>query len=126
MANYYSMARSNYFKVVNDSEFEEWADRRCIEYQKKENGTYVLLADEGWSLYDPETEEEYDIAEELQGFIEPGDVAVLIEIGWEKLRYLTAEAVAVSSKEIEHVDLYRIYDLAHRMGDGRDITAAEY
>ena len=53
-----------------------------------------------------------DLTEELAEHLVEGEVAVLIEVGAEKLRYLVGYAVAVRSDgEVIHLNLNTIYQM---------------
>lgn len=83
----------------------------------------------GWptSIYHEDTDvcENIDISEQLSPHLADDEVAVLMEVGNEKLRYVSGTATAVNSKgEIAHLDLYSIYELALVLGP--NITHAEY
>lgn len=134
MANYYASARSNYFKVKDEEAFIDWADSISgIAYWKKED-RFAIYDDGGDSYgwpsfsYDEETgeEREIDLANELSAHLAEGEVAVLIEVGAEKLRYLVGNVVAVNWRgEIEWLNLDRIYDFAQQRW-GVTPTRAEY
>jgi hypothetical protein len=69
--------------------------------------------------------EEIDLAAELSAHLEEGWVAVLMEAGAEKCRYVAGWALAVNSKgETRQVSLQDIYDLARQIGE--HVTKAEY
>lgn len=134
MANYYASARSNCFTISQPSEFLEWVDsipglvfepREALHSVSDLRG--VLLVEDadggGWPsyLYDDETgeEREVNIFEEVAPFLAPKEVAIFMEVGSEKLRYLTGYAVAVRSDgEILRVSLDDIYnDVLTEWGD---------
>ena len=134
MANYYASARSNYFQVKDSKVFEEWVDSipgLGIFTKQGDSATLYAICDNGgdacgWPSYDHENDREIDLAEELAEHLAEGQVAVLIEVGAEKLRYLSGHAVAVNWKgEVEWLNLNRIYDLAEERWGIRP-TAAEY
>lgn len=84
---------------------------------------------EGWRrlTFDEESNDPLDlnIAEELAEHLQDGSVAVLMEIGAEKLRYLVGEAIAVNSKgESVTVNIESIYDQAAHLGT--EIIEATY
>jgi hypothetical protein len=99
MANWTGSARSNYFRV------------------KDEHG--------GWPNWIPaetidEEDVEVDVAEIVAGHLAAGEVAILIEVGAEKLRYLTGIAVAVNDRNEQRcIDLEDIYEVAKELGDKR-------
>ena len=57
-----------------------------------------------------------------------GEVAIFMEVGFEKMRYLTGTAVAVNAiGDTRHIDLNSIYELAKELApEGTTITTAEY
>ena len=66
-----------------------------------------------------------DFLKDLSGVIADDWVAVMFEVGAEKLRYVTGVAFAVNSKgEKKVVDLCDIYDTALALG--RNITPVEH
>lgn len=74
-----------------------------------------------------EEDMEIDLPAELAGHLAEGQVAVLEEAGAEKLRYLSAHAVAVNAKgETIHLDLSDIYDRAKAAGWAEHVPQAAY
>lgn len=140
MANYYAFARSNYFRVKDAATFTEWCQRRRLDYWTKEfDGIglrYAISPAEGedaeWPHFeiDESTDEaiEIDIAAELPTYLHPEDIAILIQVGWEKLRYLTGDAVGIRAdgKRV-YLCLDDIYDRAEGLlDDGMVVTEAAY
>lgn len=126
MANYYGTSRSNYFKVKDTEAFiaemselnvEVWNDR-----DDERVGIYVEDGDSNtWpnDKYNEETQDYDDIemTKVVAGHLVEGEVAILEEIGAEKLRYLCGYALAVNSKgETREVSLSNIVDLARELG----------
>ena len=104
MANWYGTSRSNYFKVKDEEAFREWADSRDLEVLEKPHGLFgvapsSMSEDGSWPsyYYDEDREEEYEIdfQAELIEHLAEGQVAILMTIGAEKLRYLTGYSVAL-------------------------------
>jgi hypothetical protein len=132
MANWYGHARTNYFRVKDVDKFCEWAKALGVLETETDAGRVALLsADEygGWptSIFNEETEEyeDIDIFQQVADHLEEGSVAVFMEVGAEKLRYLTGYAIAVNHKgDIVKVTLDDIYWLAQPLGT--EITVAEY
>jgi len=141
MANYYATARSNYFAVKDEVTFRQWAEFAGLKVlepthigQTPDGTRRLAIApdggnDDGWptTRYNEETEEydDVDVPEELVAYLKDGEVAVLMEVGSEKLRYLRGYATAVNSKgTIVNLSLESIYDLARKLGP--NITLAEY
>lgn len=122
MANYYATARSNYFRVKDKTAFREWADNipGLGVWDDREDGrvgVYDGGDSGGWpsQRYNEETEdyEDLDLAYELSEHLAEGEVAVLMEAGAEKMRYVCGYAIAVNHKgERITVSLNDIYDLA--------------
>lgn len=132
MANYYATSRTNTFSVKEPQAFRAWADRLGVRiHQRNEAGGFVLDPGEGtdsgaFPSHDPETDEEIDFAGQLSAHLAEGNVAVIVEIGSEKLRYLHGHAVAVNSQGKQvHVDLGHIYALAE-ITFGGPVSRAEY
>lgn len=124
MANYVATTRSNYFEVKDIAAFEDWCASRNLSHWRKDDcdpaAPLYAIADEngdGWpsSIFDDEADEvvDIDLAAELAAHLAPGNVAVLIEVGFEKLRYLVGVAVAVHPDgRTLTTDLADIYDKA--------------
>lgn len=134
MANWQGSARSNYFAVKDEAAFREWATKRelTVATNRDHKDLFALLAngtdDGGWptSAYvepnednDPDGYVEFDIVQEVaDSHLADGHVAVFLEVGAEKLRYVTGFAVAINNKgERKELTLGSIYDLATPLGD---------
>jgi hypothetical protein len=122
----------NYFRVKDATAFEAWCHTRSLDFWTKHYGgvgdRYAVSADTGdsagWPCYDSK-QDDIDLTGELAKHLDPRDIAVLIEIGSEKLRYLTGIATAVHhSGRTLHVDLNEIYDRAIDAFDG-DLTVTD-
>lgn len=133
MANYCGSARSNYFAVKDDGEFREaMAALPGIEVHEDQDGGRVCLLEAegvGWpySLFDDDGNEEVDVDLPgiVAGHLTKNEVAVFMETGAEKLRYLVGVATAINSEcERRTISLQDIYGLADELGD--NITACEY
>lgn len=119
MANWYGAARTNYFRVKDPEAFKRWlSDFEVVVIEK--DGRYGFYSNDeygGFPSYrhNDETGEyvDIDLANELSGHLVAGEVAVLIENGAEKLRYLSgwAQAVASDGRTVA-VNLSDIYDKA--------------
>jgi len=137
MANYYATARSNYFKVKNKRAFKADCDKMGVGVwdDRKDGrvGIYPESDDEGgWPSEswpeDADDAYEFDVCDVISAHLVEGEVAILLEAGAEKLRYVHGHAIAVNSKgETRKVMLNDIYDLAKELTDRPDdITGAEY
>jgi hypothetical protein len=133
MANWYGHARTNYFRVKDQEAFAQWAKSRGnLEVIRDAEGRVGLLSDHeygGWPdfKYDEATDEtqECDLFQDVAAHLQEGSVAVFMEVGAEKLRYLTGFALAVNSQgETVETSLDGIYELAKSLGD--EVTEAEY
>jgi hypothetical protein len=136
MANWYGSARSNYFRVKDKDAFLKWADSRGLGVFKNEESTDLFAiyggenTDDGsWPSYDVEGDTEIDLVTELAQHLPKGQVAVLMEIGAEKLRYLTGVAIAVNHKgrviELTLSDIYRKAARSFHVAES-EITQAAY
>lgn len=132
MANYYSSSRTNFFAVKSGAAFTEAMAKLGVEVcDGEEADTYYLLGDGegGWPhwLEDEETGEdiEFDFIELVAEHLADGHVAVFMEAGAEKLRYIVGSAVAINNKnERAEISLEDIYDGAR--GLGAHCTRCEY
>lgn len=108
MADWCGTARSNYFQVRDEIAFRACAEKRNLHVFEAPPTTEspallgIYSVDEygGWPSSDVELEEEtgdgsIDLYAELARHLTEGQIAVLMEIGAEKHRYLTGIAVAV-------------------------------
>lgn len=133
MANYYATTRSNYFRVKNTEAFLDWCSERSLEHWAggREN-FHAISADNGdysgWPSWDHAEDHEIDFAAELAEHLDPRDVAVLLESGSEKLRYITGVATAVHPNgETVTITLADIYKEAQEaFGDDMTVTEAIY
>ncbi len=130
MANYIGFARSNYFKVNDTKKFEELCDKWNLRLIKKDDLVGFLDDDtEGGLPNYAETEDGEDLEfddflKELSDLLVEDEVAIMIEIGYEKMRYLVGFALAINSKgEQVTTNLSDIYKKAESLG--KNITTAE-
>jgi len=152
MANYYGSARTNYFKVKDMEAFDKALENVPDIEVVRENippysaegivpegfdfgGVGVLVSDGdcgGFPSFgfDEETGDDFDIdlGELIADHLADGEVAILMECGAEKLRYVVGWAEAINNKrERRFIQLGDIYDMAKTLTDRpEDITKAEY
>jgi hypothetical protein len=138
MANDSGAARSNYFHVRDIDAF-----RRDLAAASEELGIWVhgegsdpafvaVYSEEPdtgcWpSGHHDERDEwvELDLVALIAPHVIDGDVVVLMETGWQKLRYLFGHAVAFShAGETRELNLNGIYELGRELGP--NVTYAEY
>ena len=137
MANYYASARTNYFAVTDLEAFKADIESKTssvqVVSQEKDGLTLVGLLgsdDDGggfpFEYHDEDGEYvELDWAEVFKAHLEDGWVAIIMESGAEKLRYIAGYAVAYNSKgETVSLNLDDIYDKAKSLGT--NITTATY
>ena len=137
MANYYGQARSNYFEVKDATKFVEEMAKYPVEVitEKVDDKTLYGIMDSNsngggldWTRYDEETDDyiEIDWVEILANHLADNNVAVLMEVGSEKYRYLNGIAFAVNNKkEFIRISLDDIYEKAKETL-GSQITTATY
>ncbi len=115
MANYYGVARTNYFKVTDEKKYEELVNNLLAEDAIHDfSCTIDGELQHGFGSYSPITycadDEEvlYDLEvflTELQKILPDGEAFIYQETGYEKLRYVTGFAYIVTNKTIEWVSL---------------------
>jgi hypothetical protein len=132
MANYYSQSRSNYFRVKDEDAFlADMEDIPGIEVQGNNENGFVILGDDPdgantWAKMDWD-DVEYDIPEIVSKHLIDDEVAIFMEVGSEKLRYLVGVALAINNKgETEQITLADIYAKAKKTLTYTDVTVAEY
>lgn len=135
MANYVGSARSNYFRVRDAAVFLDWVETLPgVVASREDQDRFVLLVENGddggwpnWRYDDEGEDEEINLYAELAGHLSEGEVAVLQEVGAEKLRYLVGHAVAVDHRgEKLAVSIDDIYEKVHEAGWGPDVSTATY
>jgi len=152
MANYYGSARTNYFRVKDMAAFDKALENVPDIEVVRENippysaegivpegfdfgGVGVLVSDGDCGgfpsqFYDDENDVdvELDLGTLIAEHLQDGEVAILMECGAEKLRYVVGWAEAINNKgERKFIQLGDIYDLAKELTDRpKDITKAEY
>lgn len=137
MANYVGSARSNCFRVRDEATFLSWVETLPGVVARRENGNpgrFVLLVEDGddggwpnWRYVDEGEDEKVDLYGELAAHLAEGEVAVLQEVGAEKLRYLVGYAVAVNHRgEKLAVSIDDVYERVRAAGWGPDVSTATY
>lgn len=140
MANWYGAARSNYFKVKDVQAFQEAMDAIDIIIMDGEGEQAGLVAvapdpdtsdDGGWPrcTLDEETGEDLDIdvPSTVALHLTEDSVAVFMQSGHEKLRYVSGYAEAVDhTGERVSVSLSDIYKIAAAQFKSKTITEATY
>lgn len=133
MANYIASSRSNYFKVKDAEAFKDWASGLSGVVVWDKEDAFALAVDDDCGAWpsDRWVEEandwiNIDFAQELSVHLQDDQVAVLMEVGAEKLRYLVGTAEAINAKgESIYLSLSQIYGMALEKF-GIDPTLAEF
>jgi len=115
MANYVAFVRSNYFRVKDLEVFKLFmaglsGGEGAIFINEKPEDKSLLMFHSSGVPSDPENEE-CDFFIELREHLKDKEVAVVMEIGYEKMRYLQGYTWAVTpGKDVMHLCLDDIYD----------------
>lgn len=132
MANYYATSRTNTFRVKDPKAFKAWAEKIGIKVHERADASgFVLFPNDmddcgTFPSYDSDAEDEIDFANQLSAHLAEGSVAVIVEAGAEKLRYVHGHAIAVDCRGRQVcVALDDIYTLATKEFGG-EISRAEY
>lgn len=122
MANYECATRTNYFRVKDPEAFRKFMSRvyggcELEVWEEKDTAGNIQFGFgcyDGISGYEPESPETADdncdygydeFLEALQQHIAEDDAVIILECGHEKLRYIIASAIIVTSKDIESLDV---------------------
>ena len=132
MANFYGSGRSNYVTVTDVEKFKELCTEFEMEFIEKDGkvGCYSLNEDGDTTIYVEDEEEESGCQErnfinEVYPLLADEEVLVFMNVGSEKMRYLSGQSIAINNKgERESIDIYDIYEKAKTIG--KNITLAEY
>lgn len=134
MANYNACCRSNYFKVKDKEKFKTFLqqlDLELIQDAEVKQVGFMTQAGLPSSFYDEEKAEDVEInfIDKLSKHLADDEVAIVMEVGYEKMRYLNGYAVAVNSKgEKFEISLGHINNLAAKLTTkpAADITECQY
>ena len=128
MANYYCKTRTNYFSVTDVEKFKEiinscgGSDTVEIMEDDQSDGSvkYGFYCegsidglperenDDGSSEDSDDVDYNFDaFCEALQKILPDGDAIIITEVGSEKMRYLTAYSIIITSSEVKSIDLGR-------------------
>lgn len=113
MADYTGMCRSTWFKIKDYDKFMQGLENVVFEDvnidQDKEDRNKIIIY--GYSsipnlksTIEEDDYEDFDFPEYIKLHIAENEKARITEIGYEKLRYLTAVAYDITSKKIKIVD----------------------
>ena len=140
MANYVPTCRSNYFRVRDPAAFTTWCVRLNLNYDVgDESDMYMIYPDydgeSSWPCFfwdEDDVEHEVDFEAELAEHLLADEVAIIMEVGHEKLRYLCGVATAIRKGKEPHeyetltVTLGDIYQLVESEWGNQNVSTAEY
>lgn len=120
MANYCCATRTNYFKVKNEEKFMDFmknvhgGEDDIQIWTRESNGTKYFAFGcyggiSGWNDTDDE-DYDWDIAYDnftngLSRLVTEDDAIIIFESGNEKLRYLTGDAMIITSKDTAYINI---------------------
>ena len=136
MADWYGTARSNYFKVRDNEAFKVFMQdlsSMITEYNDADNTWWIRADDYGnggfdWTIYDEdfEPDDSVNAMDEFASHLQEGEVAIFLEAGAEKLRYITGNALSIAwTGEITEINLADIYEFVAEK-HGVEPCRAEY
>jgi hypothetical protein len=121
MANYYGVGRTNFFQVKDPNAFEAEMKKYGLRVKLDDDFAMLISENEGgfeWSYQDDETDLDIDYSDVFRRHLVDGAVAVIMEVGNEKLNYLGGYAVAYNNKgESREVSISDIFTLAKELGN---------
>ncbi len=136
MADWYGISRSNYFAVKNKKKFKDFCKKWNAELITKSNNKKLvgfISNDEYGALPSINLDEEgpesdFDsFVTELSTHLKEGQVAIMMESGAERARYISGLALAVNHKgETVNISLEDIYKLVEDNFGITDFTHCEY
>ena len=129
MANYDATIRTNYFSVKDEKAFRKLMESVNAEAEIHifEQEMYDGSKKFGFGCYGAisgicavSDEDEYPdidgcIQEALQKLVCEDDAVIMVEIGYEKLRYVTGLGAVITSTEIRHIDVWHESLVAARL-----------
>lgn len=105
MANYYGRGRTNVFAVKDVQALRTALECHDFEVEERSPGCVAIFAADcdgtgDWSRWidcDDGEDGELFVPEMIAAHLQPGQVAVFVHVGSEKLRYVTGYSIAVHS-----------------------------
>lgn len=122
MANYYGVGRTNFFQVKDPNGFEAEMKKYGLRVETDDDFAMLISENESgfeWSYQDDEGNDyDIDYADVFRRYLVDGAVAVIMEVGNEKLNYFGGYAVAYNNKgESREVSISDIFTLAKELGN---------
>ena len=112
MADYLGESRTNFFQVAPEKveAFKLWVSKMPLELVEHEGEGFCLLSNHkgGWPTWQPDDNdmEGVDFAQQISQWLVPGTVAIMIEVGNEKLVALNGYTCAAHANgELVEVQL---------------------
>lgn len=119
MSNWYGAARSNYVRIKDMDALKAAIDGISITTQIDDDGRVAFFGDDndsgGWPMIEDEdgNVEPIDWSAVVCPHLVEGEILVIMEVGFERLRYLTGEALAYNHEgRVHQVNLNQIYTQA--------------
>jgi hypothetical protein len=141
MANYNAVIRTNYFSVTDEKKYREIINSCSVEEEihvfeeissdgKKLFGFGCFGSIFGMSAIDGDDDCEADNSvfyAELQSVLAEGDAIIIVEVGYEKLRYLIGTGTVITQSDIQLVSLDgSAVNLARSLLNNPDYTPRMY
>ena len=121
MANYYGRSRTNYVEVKDKEEFKSYVEKTGGVYIENNEGKVGALYEEDTPccIYDENDEEiDVDVSADIAEMLVDKEVLIIMESGYEKMRYLTGRAIAINNKkETRIIDIFDILKEAQELTD---------
>ena len=115
MGDYIATAKTSYVKIKDVGAFKEWMRIRNRGYEiigllrkiyHDYGELYALTFPEGTGIpYINGDGDEFDIFEEVQGYIEPSWAMIFMEVGSDEGRFLLGTVSVVTPREVRHHSL---------------------
>lgn len=121
------LVRSNYFAVQDEQSFLSFCNRHGLGViQQGDNPRLFGFLSDGQEQPFLDLEEGGDYIAELSQHLADGSVAVVMQVGNDKMRFFLGHCWALNNKgHVREIDLSDIYDAAQPLGS-IPVTRAEY
>lgn len=117
------MMRSNYFRVNDKDQYKKFLLEYNLGYIEEdyEPDRVGFVGDEVWRLEDD------SFFEKLSNHLQLNEIALIMEVGFQKARFGYGWIVAVRSDgEMKKIDLYDIFEFIREEWGSEDITLPEF
>jgi hypothetical protein len=99
MADWSGTSRSNYFRIKDEAAFRKWAEALELAVITDAEGRFGFYSEaEDGGLPSARVGEDIDLVAELATHLVEGSIAILMETGHEKARYMSGYAIALNSE----------------------------